>query len=565
MKSIKSIKSKKSRIHKKRKTRKSNIKKQTKQKFAIHLTSKTQFHSTFIPSAKLKKNDLIVFIHEEPAKAKMKIAHPLLSKMWKQGEKANQNNANNANRGTVIKSGEIHDKNIWVGSYQLREMGDYPFEHLEKLVDNAIHYLKKNRGSGGRLGERLGERLGGRIILYFDKELIKQITPVEIILNKIYESFYTFSYFKSGSHGSSNSSPNNIYISPIKAGDRKSLSTITERCAIISRGKEIGRDLENFPSNYLYPEKYAEIVRQLVKPLPKTSMKIFYQKDLAKKGFNTILAVGQGSVHPPVLVELQYNGAKGAKGAKNAKGKPIIIIGKGITFDSGGLNLKHGDFSDMKMDKTGASVALSTFINLARLGVRRNVVALLPLAENMPDGGAIRPGDVIRSYSGKTVEITNTDAEGRLVLCDALAYAQEKNPQFIIDVATLTGAAERLTNGQSAVYLGNESSREWRQEMEKAKKNTQEKIFELPLWNDWKPYLHSTIADIKNTVYDAHADIFLSSLFLSYFVDKNIPWIHIDLSNNYPDRIRNGKMIYPSARGSSILLLTNMILNYGKE
>ena len=347
-----------------------------------------------------------------------------------------------------------------------------------------------------------------------------------------------------------------IICSPLQTKHRTPLTNIVNECIIISRGKEIGRDLENFPSNYLYPEKYVDIVRQLVKSIPKCSSKVFYHRDLAKKGFNTILAVGQGSTHPPAMVELIY------RGAGNKRERPIMLVGKGITFDSGGLNLKHGDFSDMKMDKTGASVALGVFMNLAKLKIKRNIVALLPLAENMPDGGAIRPGDVITSYSGKTVEITNTDAEGRLVLCDALAYGQELNPQLIIDIATLTGAAEHLTNGQSAVYLGNEISRDWRNRLEMAKKNTQEKIFELPLWNDWKPYLHSTIADIKNTSYEARADIFLSSLFLSYFVDKKIPWIHIDLANNYPDKIRNGSMVYPSARGSSILLLTNLIKNY---
>ena len=512
---------------------------------------------------KTTKNNIVIYIQENGKQKNKRIQNSALSKIWNKYMKMhskshsklinNQNNQNNSDLNTntntntnIIKKIDVNGIHYCFGIYQKEESSDYPYQNLEKILNQSINYINDNK------------KITDQVIVYVDTDLLKERTPIELMINKLYESFYTFSYFKTmrmnntQKKNKKNPKPFTIIVSPMVTKDQKKLADIVNYCVISSRGKEIGRDLENYPSNYLYPEKYAELVRTLIKPIKKCSIKIFNHHDLLKRGFHTILAVGQGSIRPPALVELTYKGSK-----KNDK--PIILVGKGITFDSGGLNLKHSDFSDMKMDKTGASVALSVFMNLAKLKIKKNIIALLPLAENMPDGGAIRPGDVIRSYSGKTVEITNTDAEGRLVLCDALAYAQEKNPELIVDVATLTGAAEHLTNGQSAVYLGNNVSREWRQKLEMAKRNTQEKIFELPLWNDWKPYLHSTIADIKNTAYDAHADIFLSSLFLSYFVDKRVPWIHIDLANNYPDKIKNGSMVYPSARGSSILLLTNLL------
>jgi leucyl aminopeptidase len=444
-----------------------------------------------------------------------------------------------------------NNNHLWIGKYVRDELDDYPLKTLENQVNEIANIIENH------------QKMINRLVFYIDDLMDLQFMMIQLL-----QKFYTFSYFKSKQKSKVENNILPIIITHLskKSNNRiiaKKIHHILNNVIIITRGLYLGRNLENMPSNLLYPEKFAEVVKMIIHKLPakirkNIRAKYIYSRDLKKRGFNTIVAVGQGSVHPPVLIDIEWYGIKAKKNIS-----PTVLIGKGITFDSGGINLKRGDFSDMKMDKTGACVALSVFLNNALLLTKNNIRSLLALAENMPGENATRPGDVITSYSGKTIEITNTDAEGRLVIADALAYAQEsKNqPQLIIDIATLTGQAERLTGGKAAVYMGNMASREWRGIIDRVKRQTTERIFELPLWDEWKNHLYSSIADIKNTSYDTDADILYAAQFLNYFVEENIPWIHIDLANNYPEKIKNNDDHYNSARGSSIYLLTELLQN----
>lgn len=282
------------------------------------------------------------------------------------------------------------------------------------------------------------------------------------------------------------------------------------------------RELDNLPGNILFPETLALRANELALANG-LKCEIMARERLEELGAGCLLGVGQGSSHPPRLIVLEY------EPESHAGEKPLVLVGKGITFDSGGLCLKPAaNMNQMKCDMSGAAACLTAIVAAARLKVNHRVVAILACAENMPDGGAYRPGDVLTALDGQTVEVINTDAEGRLALADALAYARKfYDAAMIVDIATLTGAC--------AVALGNELAGLFSDDDKLASEITAlgavigENYWRLPLWRGYRDALKSQIADISHTA-SREGGAITAALFLRNFVPDAVPWAHLDIA-----------------------------------
>lgn len=284
------------------------------------------------------------------------------------------------------------------------------------------------------------------------------------------------------------------------------------------------RDLISEPPNALYPESYADRISKLLKPLG-VEVEILDEKKLAKLGMGAILAVGQGSARPPRLVIMRWHGA----GAGTAA--PIALVGKGITFDTGGISIKpSAKMDEMKADMAGSAAVVGAVEALARARAPVPVVAAVALAENMPSDRACRPADIITTYAGKTVEVLNTDAEGRLVLADALAYVQEAyRPRAVVDVATLTGAIVVALGEEYAGAFVNDDAL-WGA-LAEASRATGEKIWRMPLAPAFREQVESAVADLQNIgKIDRAAGACTAAAFLEHFVQDGVPWAHLDIA-----------------------------------
>jgi leucyl aminopeptidase len=283
------------------------------------------------------------------------------------------------------------------------------------------------------------------------------------------------------------------------------------------------RDLVSEPANELYPESMAERAAALAGPdLPGLTVEILDENRMRELGMGALLAVGQGSVRPPRVVVMQYRGAA-------ADVAPLGFIGKGVTFDTGGISIKPaGGMADMKWDMAGAGVVIGLMRLLAARKARVNAVGIVGLVENMPSGNAQRPGDIVRSMSGQTIEVLNTDAEGRLVLADVLWYCQDRfKPKLMIDLATLTGAViVALGNDNAGLFANND---ELAERLIAAGKAVGEPVWRLPLGDSYDRAINSDIADVKNIAGDRGAGSIIGAQFVQRFVN-NVPWAHLDIA-----------------------------------
>lgn len=284
----------------------------------------------------------------------------------------------------------------------------------------------------------------------------------------------------------------------------------------------LARNLANYPGNRLFPEALALRTADLAEEAG-VKCRILDENALEREGFGCMLAVGQGSIHLPRLVELEY----APEGRE--KDPPLALVGKGITFDSGGICLKPAaNMWQMKCDMSGAAAVLSAIIAFAREKGSRRVVGLLACAENLPDGKAYRPGDILKSFSGSTVEVINTDAEGRLVLCDALAYAQKTwQPAALLDIATLTGACAVALGNQVAGLFCNDDR--FAENLLALAEISGEHFWRLPLWQGYREELKSPVADLRHTA-SREGGAITAALFLQHFVADNLPWAHLDIA-----------------------------------
>ncbi|WP_035058881.1 leucyl aminopeptidase [Andreprevotia chitinilytica] len=287
----------------------------------------------------------------------------------------------------------------------------------------------------------------------------------------------------------------------------------------VGHGVNFARELGNLPGNACTPTYLADEAVKLARHYG-IKADVLEAADMEKLGMGSLLSVAKGSVQPPKLITLEYRG-----GAKSAK--PIALVGKGITFDSGGISLKPGEGMDeMKYDMGGAAAVLGTFRALAELGLPINVVGVIPTCENMPAGNASKPGDVVKSMSGQTIEILNTDAEGRLILCDALTYTAKFEPEVVIDLATLTGACIiALGHVASGLYANNDALAD---ELLAAADESGDKAWRMPLWDDYQEQLKSNFADVAN-IGGRPAGSVTAACFLARFT-KDYTWAHLDIA-----------------------------------
>lgn len=313
------------------------------------------------------------------------------------------------------------------------------------------------------------------------------------------------------------------------------------------------RNLINTPSNILNSKNYLYYIKN---NLPENvTLKVLNKKDLKQIGCNLIVGVNEGSSNEPYLLILEYKNIE-QKYKKNPKS--LVLVGKGVMFDSGGYNIKLKDMHEMKNDMTGSAIVYGIFKLLSKMNVKGRFVGLLPLVENMVDSNAYRPGDIIKAYNGKTVEIINTDAEGRLIMADALSYAANFNPYLCIDIATLTGQAGTIFDNKSSVVLGN-SNRHIQQIIKIGMENN-EKFWELPMWNEFVNSTKSKIADYRNDAPESKASTIYAGAFLSNFIPKNVDWLHLDIAG--VDMLKKDILYrYSGATGEILRTLFEFIYN----
>jgi len=328
----------------------------------------------------------------------------------------------------------------------------------------------------------------------------------------------------------------------------KARSAIAEASAI-SAGMELARDLGNLPANVCTPAYLARQARQLAKGDKRVRLNVLEEADMKRLKMGSLLSVSAGSRQPAKLITLEYRGAA-------AKQQPIALVGKGVTFDTGGISLKPGAAMDeMKFDMCGAASVLGTLKAVSQLQLPINVVGIVPATENMPDGLATKPGDIVSSMSGQTIEILNTDAEGRLILCDALTYADKFKPCCVIDIATLTGACIVALGKIPSAVLGND--RALIDDLIKCGEQIEDKIWELPLWDEYQDQIKSNFADMAN-IGGRDAGTITAACFLSRFT-KTYKWAHLDIAGT---AWKSGED--KGATGRPVPLLTQYLLSQVK-
>jgi leucyl aminopeptidase len=321
---------------------------------------------------------------------------------------------------------------------------------------------------------------------------------------------------------------------------------------ITAEAANFARDMVNEPGNVMTPTQMAENARQIAK---KYGLKVeIFDKDKMKQlGMGGLIGVSQGSQQSPKFIILEYKG-------RNSKEIDLALVGKGLTFDSGGISIKPSEnMADMKDDMAGGAAVLATLSAIAQLEPTINVTAFVPATENLPSGTALKPGDIITIMNGKTIEIINTDAEGRLILADALSYAVKSGAKAIIDVATLTGACQialgKITNG---VFTNNQALID---KVIAASKDAGEPAWQMPMFDEYKEFIKSDIADIKNSGI-RYGSAINAAKFLEEFVDKT-PWVHIDLTG--PDNDKEKGYMVKGASGIPVRTLINFIMAQAKK
>jgi leucyl aminopeptidase len=332
---------------------------------------------------------------------------------------------------------------------------------------------------------------------------------------------------------------------PSALEDSKLSRAIMEGQAI-ARAVRLAKDLANSPSNYCTPAHLAAQAKAIQKAHPAVKVRVLDGAQMKRLGMGALLGVARGSHEPPLLITLEYRGTRVSK-------PPAVLIGKGVTFDSGGISIKPAAAMDeMKYDMAGAASVLATLQAVAELKSAQNVVGIVPATENMPDGNAIKPGDVLTSLSGQTIEVLNTDAEGRLILCDALTYAERFKPEVVIDIATLTGACVIALGAHASGLLGNDEG--LCQSLLAAGTTSGDRVWQLPLWEDYQKALDSPFADMAN-VGGREAGTITAACFLSRFT-KKLKWAHLDIAGT-AWRSTNKK----GATGRPVPLLVQFLLD----
>ncbi|PHQ16654.1 leucyl aminopeptidase [Marinobacter profundi] len=424
--------------------------------------------------------------------------------------------------GKLKKSGDLTGKN---GATQLIPLQDQPWSRVLVVGTGAdkdrspASYRKALVAAIGALKD--GPSKNALISLADtpvngDEAVSSESTKLNVTGRILEEQFYSFHHYKSDKPASRKLNK----VTVVASGAGKALKDAFNLGLATGRGMNFTRDLGNTPPNICHPIWLADQAKALAKEFDCIKTEVLDEKQMEKLGMNTILAVGKGSSQPPRLIVMEYRGGK-------AKDKPHVLVGKGITFDTGGISLKPGEGMDeMKYDMGGSASVFGAMRVLAETRPKINVVAVIAAAENMPDGGASRPGDIVTTLSGQTVEILNTDAEGRLVLCDALTYVKKFNPAAVIDLATLTGACIIALGNHATGLLANND--DLANELLAAGERTGDRAWRLPLWDEYQSQLDSNFADMQN-IGGRPAGTITAACFLSRFT-KEYRWAHLDIA-----------------------------------
>ena len=335
----------------------------------------------------------------------------------------------------------------------------------------------------------------------------------------------------------------------VVGNDTKNTNLLRNKLNALLEGVFLARDLVSEPGNILHPDEYAKRITKLRKFGLKVT--VYDQKKLKKLGLNSLLGVGQGSIRGSYLVTIEWNGIK-------SKSKPLAFVGKGVCFDTGGISLKPAKFmEDMTYDMAGSATVVGLMKTLALRKSKINAVGVVGLVENMPGGNAQRPGDIVKSYSGQTIEVLNTDAEGRLVLADALTYTEKKfKPSLIVDLATLTGAIIVALGSEYAGLWSN--SEKLSKQLFDAGEHVEEKLWKMPLHENYNKLMNSKNADMQNINYVGGAGSTTAAQFLQRFIINKTPWAHLDIAgmafSKYGGALNSG-----GATGYGIRLLNKLI------
>lgn len=366
-----------------------------------------------------------------------------------------------------------------------------------------------------------------------------------LLVETISDALYQFDQFKS----KKTSAPKlkKCLLWSADKSDAATLKSAIEHGQAIGSGMALTKNLGNLPGNVCTPSYLAREAKALAKAHPELEIEVLDEKAMKALGMGSLLSVSAGSAEPAKLIRFSYNGGK-------AKGKPHVLVGKGITFDTGGISLKPGlNMDEMKYDMCGAATVFGVMKAVASLKLPINVVGLIAAAENMPSGTATKPGDIVTSMSGQTIEILNTDAEGRLVLCDALTYAERFKPASVVDIATLTGACIVALGSNVSGLMGNND--ELIDQLLSAGKQADDRAWQLPLFEEYQEQLDSPFADMAN-IGGPKAGTITAGCFLSRFA-KAYPWAHLDIAGTA--WISGGKD--KGATGRPVPMLVQYLLN----
>jgi leucyl aminopeptidase len=464
----------------------------------------------------------------------------------------------------IVKSGNPEKQRtacVVVGVYEPRRLSPAA-ESLDKISDGYLSTLLRRGDIEGQLGQTLllhsvPGTLADRVLLVgcgkerevSDKEFkkiiasavgtlnetgslegVSYLTDISVKTRNLHwkvrhtveiarESLYHFGHLKSKKEDARRPLRKLTLMVPKRSDLTDGESAIREGSAIAD-GVAMAKDLGNLPGNICTPSYLAERAKAMAKLYQKLKVNVLDQAEMEKLGMGSLLSVAKGSREPPKMIIAEYKGGK-------SKEKPIVLVGKGITFDSGGISIKPGAAMDeMKYDMCGAASVLGTLTACSELGLPINVIGIIPTCENMPDGAANKPGDIVTSMSGQTIEVLNTDAEGRLILCDALTYSERFDPDSVVDIATLTGACVIALGRHASGVLGNHHP--LIHELLNAGKTSGDRAWELPMWDEYNEQLKSNFADIPN-IAGREAGTITAACFLSRFTSK-FHWAHMDIA-----------------------------------
>lgn len=461
-------------------------------------------------------------------------------------------------------------------------------EHLDKVSKGHLSRMLKKEDFSGKVGhtlllhdvpnitaarvmlvgcgdpknidDHIFRRIIGRAIAAVNstgaKEAISYLSELDVKNRAIYwkirqsiecisDAVYSFNEFKSKKN-SKQFKLHAVAFGLVREKDKSAANKAIQDGVAITDAMQLVKNLGNLPANVCTPTYIAKQAQQLAKQQKSLKVRILEAPELKKLGMGALLAVAKGSHEPPKLITLQYNGGK-----KTAK--TIVFVGKGVTFDTGGISLKPPPLMDeMKYDMCGAATVLGVMQAAAKLRLPINLVGVIPTVENMPGGGATRPGDIVKTLSGQTVEILNTDAEGRLILCDALTYSERFNPDIVIDIATLTGAIVVALGNMAAGLFTNDEP--LAKALLEASSLSADRIWRMPLWEEYGESLSSNFADIAN-VGAREAGSSIAAYYLSQFT-KKFHWAHLDVAGT---AWKSGKE--KGATGRPVPLLVQFLLD----